>query len=213
MPAVQQGQPLPPRHEQMGAALLRSRRYPPAHQGEVPDQERGTGALPRRHRAAAARRNPGRALRLSAFVDVFLDRHVARARTSDTLRERLARPEATFGDVDLRDLEPMTSEIAAWYAKLPERSPYGVMARVPPMPRCRRPLAADDDEPRRRGRSRTGSRRPARSASTPSTNSAPSPPNSPPRTGSFRRSAPRPACALRNGPRSNATPLTSATAC
>jgi integrase len=82
---------------------------------------------------------------LREFVPVFLERHVARDRTIDTLRERLGYPVdrdgetvgesrkrerhavKAFGDVPLRDLEVMTSEIAAWYAALPERSRYGLM--------------------------------------------------------------------------------------
>lgn len=82
---------------------------------------------------------------LREFVPVFLERHVSRDRTVDTLRERLGYPtdrdgEAVearrkrernavkaFGDVPLRELELMTSEIAAWYAQLPERSRYGLM--------------------------------------------------------------------------------------
>jgi hypothetical protein len=62
---------------------------------------------------------------LREFVDVFLDRHVARARTIGTLRERLAHATATFGDVPLRELENMTGEIAAWYKRQPEGSRYG----------------------------------------------------------------------------------------
>src|SRR4051812_46788351 len=49
---------------------------------------------------------------LDTFADLFLERHVARPRTIETLRERLAHPRRRFGDVDLRELELMTSEIA-----------------------------------------------------------------------------------------------------
>jgi integrase len=41
--------------------------------------------------------------------------------------ERLRRPVAAFGDVQLRDLERMAAEIASWRAALPERSRYGVI--------------------------------------------------------------------------------------
>ena len=64
---------------------------------------------------------------LAEFVPVFLDRHIARDRTIETLRERLPHATREFGDVPLRELENMTSEIAAWYATLPERSRYGIM--------------------------------------------------------------------------------------
>lgn len=64
---------------------------------------------------------------LAAFVPVFLERHIARDRTISTLRERLQHAVEAFGDVPLRELEAMTSEIAAWYATLPERSRYGLM--------------------------------------------------------------------------------------
>ena len=76
------------------------------------------------------------------FVPIFLERHIARGRTVDTLRERLGFPTdrdgetdedrrkrerhvvQTFGDVPLRDLENMTGEIAAWYARQPAGSRY-----------------------------------------------------------------------------------------
>ena len=65
---------------------------------------------------------------LTAFVDVYLDRHTGgRQRTTDTLRERLGYATATFGDVPLRELEAMTDEIAAWRVTLPAGSRYGVM--------------------------------------------------------------------------------------
>jgi integrase len=61
---------------------------------------------------------------LTAFVEVYLTRHAAnvRAQTIDTLRDRLARAKATFGDVALVELERMSGDIAAWQARLPERS-------------------------------------------------------------------------------------------
>ena len=65
---------------------------------------------------------------LGTFVPEFLEVQVTRGRTVDTLRERLAHATATFGDIPLRDLENMTREIAAWYARQPEGSRYGRMA-------------------------------------------------------------------------------------
>jgi integrase len=82
---------------------------------------------------------------LREFAPIFLERHIARDRTVETLRERLGYPAArdgetaddrrkreryavkAFGDVSLRELEVMTSDIAAWYATLPERSRFGLM--------------------------------------------------------------------------------------
>jgi integrase len=43
-----------------------------------------------------------------------------------TLKERLAYATNDFGGVPLRDLERMAGEIAAWEARLPERSRYGI---------------------------------------------------------------------------------------
>jgi integrase len=63
-------------------------------------------------------------LTLAELVDVYLQRHAAnvRAGTIDTLRDRLARALAAFGDVPLRELERMAGDIAAWQARLPDRS-------------------------------------------------------------------------------------------
>lgn len=71
---------------------------------------------------------PGVEHTLATFVPEFLEVQVTRGRTVDTLRERLAHATATFGDIPLRDLENMTREIAAWYARQPEGSRYGRMA-------------------------------------------------------------------------------------
>lgn len=66
-------------------------------------------------------------LTLAQLVELYLDRHAAsvRPRTIATLRERLAHATRAFGDVPLADLERMTSEIAGWQARLPERVRYG----------------------------------------------------------------------------------------
>jgi integrase len=63
-------------------------------------------------------------LTLAELVELYLDRHAAnvRAGTIDTLRDRLARALAAFGDVPLHELERMAGDIAAWQARLPERS-------------------------------------------------------------------------------------------
>jgi integrase len=68
-------------------------------------------------------------LTLTELVDLYLERHAAsvRARTIATLRERLAHATAAFGDVPVRDLERMAGEIAAWQARLPARSRYGIV--------------------------------------------------------------------------------------
>jgi integrase len=62
-------------------------------------------------------------LTLAELVDLYLERHAAtvRARTVYSLRERLSHAVTAFGDVPLRDLERMPSEIAGWKARQPER--------------------------------------------------------------------------------------------
>jgi hypothetical protein len=62
-------------------------------------------------------------LTLAELVDLYLERHAAtvRLRTIATLRERLRHATAAFGNVPLRDLERMASEIAGWRARQPER--------------------------------------------------------------------------------------------
>ncbi|MFN0154168.1 MAG: tyrosine-type recombinase/integrase [Gaiella sp.] len=63
-----------------------------------------------------------------SLVTTFLERHVASPRTIDTLRNRLARPLAMFGDVPLHELAGMGDEIAAWERSLPGRYRYSVMS-------------------------------------------------------------------------------------
>jgi hypothetical protein len=78
---------------------------------------------------AAARED----LTLAEFIPVFLERHGAsgvRPRTVSTLRDRLSRATDAFGGVRLRDLERMTNELAAWQARLPERSRYGITSAL-----------------------------------------------------------------------------------
>ncbi len=71
-------------------------------------------------------------LTLSDFISLYLDRHAAnvRPRTVATLRERLKHAEAAFGNVSLRDLQHMESEIAAWRSRQPERVRYGRMGAL-----------------------------------------------------------------------------------
>lgn len=71
-------------------------------------------------------------LTLAEFVELYLERHAAtvRSRTIVTLRERLPHATRAYGDVPLRDLERMSGELAAWMAKLPERSRYGIVQAV-----------------------------------------------------------------------------------
>jgi integrase len=66
-------------------------------------------------------------LKLSQFIDLYLQRHAAnvRPRTIATLRERLQHAARAFGDIPLRDLERMSDEIAAWRTRQPERVRYG----------------------------------------------------------------------------------------
>jgi len=67
------------------------------------------------------------ALTLREFADRYLERHAATCSpvTMQTLRWRLARPLAEFGDVKLDELR--TGELAAWEASLPPRFRYAVV--------------------------------------------------------------------------------------
>lgn len=70
---------------------------------------------------------------LSEFIPTFLKRHEAtgvRPRTISSLRQRLTYAETAFGDIPLRELERMASEIAGWMATLPERSRYGIVGAL-----------------------------------------------------------------------------------
>jgi len=80
----------------------------------------------KRMRGEAVARPP---VTLSTHIDRYLEVHGSTRdpNTIRVLRERLRRPIAIFGDTQLRDLERMASEIAAWQATLPERSRYGIM--------------------------------------------------------------------------------------
>lgn len=66
---------------------------------------------------------------LSELVDVYLDRHaqIRSAATVRTLRHRLSRPLALYGDVSLRELEGMGGDLADFRASLPERFAHDVM--------------------------------------------------------------------------------------
>ena len=68
-------------------------------------------------------------LTLAEFVPTYLERHAATVRppTIATLTKRLTHATRAFGTVPLRDLEHMSGEIAAWQARLPERSRYGIV--------------------------------------------------------------------------------------
>jgi integrase len=69
-------------------------------------------------------------LTLDDLCERFLAAHAvaAQARTIRTLRQRLQRPRAAFGEVPVRDLERQVAEIAGWRATLPERYRYAVMS-------------------------------------------------------------------------------------
>jgi integrase len=75
------------------------------------------------------RPEPPPELTLAELVEHYLDRHAAtvRTRTIALLRERLAYATRAYGDLPLHDLERMSGELAAWQAKLPERSRYGIV--------------------------------------------------------------------------------------
>src|ERR1700754_315139 len=66
---------------------------------------------------------------LAAFAELYLEAYAGtrEPRSVESLRERLARPLAAFGDVTLRDLERRAPEIAAWRASLPAGARYRTM--------------------------------------------------------------------------------------
>lgn len=68
-----------------------------------------------------------RALALSEFVALYLERHAAdvRPRTIATLTERLRHAQRRFGAVTLRELEGMVDEVAGWQARQPAGIRYG----------------------------------------------------------------------------------------
>lgn len=69
-------------------------------------------------------------LPLSEFVGLFLTRRsgALRARTIQTLTERLRHAERVFGQVPLSELEGMVDEIAGWHAAQPSGAAYGRMS-------------------------------------------------------------------------------------
>jgi integrase len=68
-------------------------------------------------------------LTLAELVKLYLDRHaqIRSASTIRTLRHRLARPLAAYGDVPLAELERMAAEIADFRGTLPPRFAHDVM--------------------------------------------------------------------------------------
>jgi integrase len=75
---------------------------------------------------------PTTILTLAAHVDLYLNRHGATRspRTIQTLRERLRRPVAVFGDIPLRELEGMADVLADWRGTLPARYAHPVMSAL-----------------------------------------------------------------------------------
>jgi integrase len=75
---------------------------------------------------------PAPELTLAEFVPLYLQRHTVgvRPRTITDLRKRLVYAVRAFGDVRLGELERMSGEIAAWQARLPERSRYGIVGAL-----------------------------------------------------------------------------------
>jgi integrase len=71
-------------------------------------------------------------LTLAEFVDLYLERHAAgaRTRTIRSLRQRLGYAARDYGTVRLRDLERMTDELAGWKTRLPKRSRYGIVSAL-----------------------------------------------------------------------------------
>lgn len=68
-------------------------------------------------------------LTFAELADQYLSAHAVgrEASTIKTLSERLVRPKAVFGALDLRDLEHRAAEIATWQATLPDGSRFGIV--------------------------------------------------------------------------------------
>jgi integrase len=71
-------------------------------------------------------------LTLAELVERHLERHAAirSPRTIRSLRERLRRPLAAYGNVPLRELQRMSGELADFRAKLPQRYAHAVMGAL-----------------------------------------------------------------------------------
>jgi integrase len=71
-------------------------------------------------------------LTLRELAKIYITRHEAirSPRTIATLRERLARPLAAYGDVRLAELETMALELGSWRATLPPRYAHKVMGAL-----------------------------------------------------------------------------------
>ncbi len=69
---------------------------------------------------------------LADFVDLYLERHAAgaRSRTIGSLRQRLRYAIRDYGQVPLRELERMVDELAGWQTRLPARSRYGIVGAL-----------------------------------------------------------------------------------
>jgi integrase len=110
------------------------RRCPLVLRGVAPTETEGVSATspdtlrPQSEGATTCRKRRLQKSRASPY----LERHAAtvRERTVWTLRVRLRYATRAFGDVPLKDLERMSGEIAAWQAKLPERSRYGLVGAL-----------------------------------------------------------------------------------
>ena len=101
---------------------------------------RSGGAFPTRSAAFAHYRDvieprlrgeePERPLTFDALCEQYLARQakIRSPRTVATLRERLARPRADFGEADLGELEGMADEIADWRLTLPDRYAHAIIA-------------------------------------------------------------------------------------
>jgi integrase len=68
-------------------------------------------------------------LTLDDLVELYLERHApaVRTRTIALLRDRRGYATRDYGYVLLAELERMSGELAAWQARLPARSRYGIV--------------------------------------------------------------------------------------
>ena len=163
----------------------------------------------------AAKLSPRAELTFAELVDVYLERHgqLRSPATIRTLRHRLARPLAAYGDVTLRELEGMGGDLADFRATLPPRFAHDVMRALAADVRRRRPLRLHGRRTRPSPRATTRRRSRGRCARTRSPNWTRSRPSLAPTTGRSSRSSRRPGCGRWSGRCSSGATSTVRAAC
>jgi integrase len=110
------------------AGVQRRRSSPDGARASAPFPTRTAARAWLRQHLESGLRPERESMTFSRLVDEYLASHRAEPSTLRTLRLRLVRPVAAFGDLDLGDLETRAREISAWRATLPPRSAYGIVS-------------------------------------------------------------------------------------